>query len=730
MAESHQPAPVTSSSTPPLSIAIIGAGIAGLSCALALTNPASSSISPSTARILPPHKITIFESSKFSREIGAAIHIPPNANGILKSLGVSARAIGANRCEWLANYAFSGQRIATIPVGKMSGMWQHGWRLGHRVRLHDRLREVAEGREGVSIKLGRAISRVDGETGVVYFQDDGDGQASEESFDVVLGADGVHSVCRKGVPSAKGMEPFDSGKSAFRFLVPKQALVEDERTKHFVDQEGQLVMAYGPDRRIVMYPTTDNTLVNFVCIHPSSETDHAATGDWNNVASKELILQVYRDWDEGFKAALDKADPESIKVWKLLDMVTLDTYVHGKLALLGDAAHPFLPHQGQGGAQAIEDAVSLGVLLERGLKPEEVPERLKLFEQIRKGRAEHIQEITRLAGKDLKPGEKEPVNMMKFTAYNYGHDEFHFSKQRLREWMWSKNPNASRGVPSVFGPTQNTVKKTTSLPQTRITIRVKTSRTVLEGLLPSKNLSGEHGGTWKFSSPGTVAYCTFEQTSHATDGMRLALYLHGVEWSKGSASTMVPGQDTSSQGGSDVIRGSYLPVLFDTWTDFSDGAKQSNLPVVTSQFEIKRPKENSIELRAFLDGSTWGSFELNELTAQPPGAVENGLPKEAPNGVAATAPPPPGPPIPGPPPFNAQTIMFNEQTRTCELVNLGGPSEKGDESNGVQKIWKAAQSSVEFYSGSFHSLPTLQHVLQRLDEIPIYDIVEATFVER
>ena len=608
-------------------------------------------------------------------------------------------------------------------------MWQHKWRLAHRVRLHDKLREVAEGREGVSLRLGSGISRVDGEAGVVYFQGGEDGQVSEERFDVVLGADGVHSVCRKGVPSAKGVEPFDSGKSAFRFLVPREALIEDERTKQFVDQEGQLVMAYGPDRRIVMYPTTDNTLVNFVCIHPSSETDHTATGDWNNTASKDLILQVYRDWSEGFKAALDKADPESIKVWKLLDMATLDTYVHGKLALLGDAAHPFLPHQGQGGAQAIEDGVSLGVLLERGLKPEEVPERLKLFEQIRKERAEHIQEITRLAGKDLKPGEKEPVNMMKFTAYNYGHDEFDSSKQRLREWKWSKTPNASWGVPAVFGPIPGAVKKTSSSPRTRITIRVKSSRTVLEGLLPSKHLTGEHGGTWKFSSPGTVAYCTFEQTSQADDGMRLALYLHGVEWSKGSTNAMVPGQDPSSQGESDVIRGSYLPVLFDSLTNSSAGETQSSLPTVKAQFEVRRPKENSIELRALLNTFTWGSFELNDLTEQATEPTQNGVPKEAPNGVSAAARPPPGPPMPGPPPFNTQTIIFNEKTRSCEVANLDGPSEKGVKSNGFRKTWKAGQSSVDFYSGSFHSLPTLQRILDRLDEIPIYEIVEAAFVE-
>lgn len=129
---------------------------------------------------------------------------------------------------------------------------------------------------------------------------------------------------------------------------------------------------------------------------------------------------MYRDFDDALKALLSKAQPSSLKVWKLLDMEQLPTWVEGKLALLGDAAHPFLPRkfydltvesayqdlsnlsidQGQGAAVAIEDGVSLSVVLPFGTKPEEIHERLELYESCRYERAHRVQEVTRIAGRD------------------------------------------------------------------------------------------------------------------------------------------------------------------------------------------------------------------------------------------------------------------------------------------------------------------------------------------
>ena len=231
--------------------------------------------------------------------------------------------------------------------------------------------------------------------------------------DLVLGADGVHSVTRTKVPEGD-VKPFGSGKSAFRFLIKRNVALEDSKTSKFVERPGNLVIWYGTDRRIVTYPTSNNQELNFVCIHPEAESE--ASGDWNTEANLPKMLEVYKDFDPDVKALLEKADPSTLKVWKLLDMPVIPTWINDRLALLGDAAHPFLPHQGQGGGCAIEDAVSLAVVLPLDTTREEVPDRLKLYEKIRYERANRIQEYSRMAGRDLKSDVQ--MDSMYFLSYH------------------------------------------------------------------------------------------------------------------------------------------------------------------------------------------------------------------------------------------------------------------------------------------------------------------------
>lgn len=218
--------------------------------------------------------------------------------------------------------------------------------------------------------------------------------------DLVIGADGVHSVART-VIAGDDFKPFGSGKSAFRFLVPRKLALEDPITKVFAETQGNLLIWYGNDRRVVTYPTSDNSILNFVCIHPEAETSDDSGEGWDQTSNLEKLLQVYASFDPALLKLLSKADPHTIKIWTLLDMKVIPSWTKERLTLLGDAAHPFLPHQGQGAGVAIEDAAALAVVLPPGTKSEDVAERLTLYEEIRKERADRIQEYSRLAGADL-----------------------------------------------------------------------------------------------------------------------------------------------------------------------------------------------------------------------------------------------------------------------------------------------------------------------------------------
>ena len=273
--------------------------------------------------------------------------------------------------------------------------------LAHRVRVHEALKKAAIDLEGTGspceLHLACSVSSVDPQTATITFAN-----GSTITGDVVIGADGVHSKTRKLVPGGADSKLFGSGKSGFRFMIRREDAFADAETRKLCDQDGIFTLVIGSDRRIVMYPTSNNTLLNFLCIHPESVSE--AGEDWNTSTNLEALLSVYADFAPEFTAILSKAEPESLKLWKLWDMENLPAWNYSHLALIGDAAHPFLPHQGQGAAMAMEDAVALGTVLEKGLTAEEVPARLKLYNDIRYDRACKIQQYTRLAGLDVQDG--------------------------------------------------------------------------------------------------------------------------------------------------------------------------------------------------------------------------------------------------------------------------------------------------------------------------------------
>ena len=80
------------------------------------------------------------------------------------------------------------------------------------------------------------------------------------------------SRCRAALDLGDEYKPYDCGDSAYRWLVPKQTLLDNPATKQFVSEEGTLYIVFGEDRRIVWYPCVNNTVINFLLMHPSRET--------------------------------------------------------------------------------------------------------------------------------------------------------------------------------------------------------------------------------------------------------------------------------------------------------------------------------------------------------------------------------------------------------------------------------------------------------------------------
>lgn len=147
-----------------------------------------------------------------------------------------------------------------------------------------------------------------------------------------------------------------------------------------------------------MYPCRRGELLNVVCIHPDSA--HASTPEdtWDAGSSVAALSAVFAGFGAVFLRLFALVADADVGLWQLRECSPLSSWVAGNVALLGDACHPMLPHQGQGASQAVEDGAALGVLFPLGTAPVDVPPRLALYEHVRKARAETIQEFSREAG--------------------------------------------------------------------------------------------------------------------------------------------------------------------------------------------------------------------------------------------------------------------------------------------------------------------------------------------
>jgi len=373
-----------------LRVAIVGGGICGLVCAVALIKAGVDA--------------QLYEAASKFGEVGAGVGLGPNAIHALDQLGLLNEVVAKSEqakpeirpCLFVSGYG-EHEVIYDYPVKPEDvglGM--------HRVSFLESISHLADPTRTHFNKRCVSLSDSSDGSGVVIHFADG----TTASADVVLGADGVRSVVRTYVVS--GAEGYTSpgrfvrtsftNTLAYRGLVPTSKVVQ-AGVKTVMNKTP---MSWnGRDKHIVTFPIKGGTIVNivaFVTDRSKPPSLDPLPQPWVTQHTTDEVLSAYAGWGPDVLALLGCMENPS--AWAIHSVKPLlETYSRGRVAVLGDAAHAMLPHLGAGAGQSLEDALLLVRLLSHpGATNANAEQVLLAYDMIRRPRGNHILESSVKSG--------------------------------------------------------------------------------------------------------------------------------------------------------------------------------------------------------------------------------------------------------------------------------------------------------------------------------------------
>jgi len=349
-------------------IAVIGAGLGGLTCALALLQSG--------------HRVRVYEQAAQLAEVGAGITLSPNASKVLIALGLGE---GIDRLgfiperQWTQNLT-TGEILVDRPRGaNFAEIYGSPYTHLHRADLHQLLVSAVLDVDPEAIKLNHQLVSVT-PTGRMEFAG---GNIAEAKL--AIGADGLKSTVREQLFNPQA--PRFTGQVAWRGVVNVAAL-------------GHAVAALPPgiwigEKRLFMrYPMRAGTLINCAAFVQLDGWDKEG---WMIRSTRAELLGHYADAEPRLLELIGAIPEDQLFKWALHARDPLGSWTAGRVTLLGDAAHAMLPFMGQGAATAIED----GMVLARCLASFEQDEALQRYEAARRDRTTEIQEQSRLLGQQF-----------------------------------------------------------------------------------------------------------------------------------------------------------------------------------------------------------------------------------------------------------------------------------------------------------------------------------------
>jgi salicylate hydroxylase len=346
---------------------IAGAGIGGLAAAIALSRAG--------------FNVTVYERTNELGEYGAGLQLTPNATRILSRLGMLDRvrpfASGPHAIQALRGS--DDAKLMRLPLEDAERRWGAPYLVIHRADLQRALVEAVRGQPNVALSLG---------TTVVDFAPRGDrisvglrrgSTAASDDADLLIGADGLRSQVRDRLGLGASDRADFSGRVAYRAIVN----ADDDSPQRIGND---IVLRLGPEAHLVQYPLRAGSIINLVATISSAWRGDGADREWDGPADRSTLERAFAGWSKKTRTLIDA--PTQWRAWPLYSRPPIASFSHGRVALVGDAAHPMVPFLAQGAAQAIEDAGALGRIL---AQVRDVPTALAIYSRDRVARAARVQ---------------------------------------------------------------------------------------------------------------------------------------------------------------------------------------------------------------------------------------------------------------------------------------------------------------------------------------------------
>lgn len=340
-----------------LNIAVIGAGYAGATAALALSQSGAT--------------VTVYEQAQEVKEVGAGIGLRPSTMDQFRKLGILDRIDAVTSAsDYFEILTAHGQRIAmeAWPEKEAFGATT---RFVHRGDFIDALLGVLP--DGM-VKLNHRLSKIidNGSSATAVFEN-----GVTVTADLIVGADGIRSQVRQHLFSAQ--PPVFAGEHAYRAVIPAAD------TYGLVD-DGNLRMYVGHGTKIYLLPLQHRNEVSFDVTCLATDSTPAP------LASKQQLLKVVAGFDPQLVAITEGLDMGKVNLRAVYDIDPVPNWHSNSVVLIGDAAHAMLHHQGQGANSAVLDAGALAAKLSEA---DSIPEALAQFQASRKPVTDELQRLSR-----------------------------------------------------------------------------------------------------------------------------------------------------------------------------------------------------------------------------------------------------------------------------------------------------------------------------------------------